>query len=428
MRIGFCCPAVPGHIYPFTTLARQLQMRGHEAVFLMPAPEAIPMVEACGVEAVAFSKDLFPPGEFPTKGREFSAMRGEEAIRYVFAWIADVSRRMIEDGERIIVQTKVDCLVLDALWRNLDLVAMKMGVPYVHLSAALHPDVTGQAPYFIYDWPYDPTPEGIARNVRGLKEFWPIVEPCIRVANDYAKRVGLPIDLDDPYAPFSKLAQITQTPREFDFPSDHWPPQFHYAGPFHESKARFPISFPWERLTGEPLIYASMGTMLNGSEQTFRMIIDAASGTDRQLVLSIGQHMDASKIGPMLSNTIVVNQAPQLDVLKKATLCITHAGLNTVLESLAQGVPLVAMPVGNDQPGVAARIAHTQTGVFAPVTHVTAESLRAMVDTVLSDPLYRTNAVRMQKAIHKTDGLRFATDLVEQAFGTRAAVSTGAAM
>ena len=148
------------------------------------------------------------------------------------------------------------------------------------------------------------------------------------------------------------------------------------------------------------------------------MIVDAASGADRQLVLSIGQHVDASHIGPMPSNSIVVNQAPQLDVLKKATLCITHAGLNTVLESLAQGVPLVAIPVANDQPGVAARIAHTQMGVFKPFTRVTTERLRAMVDTVFSDPTYRTNAVRMQKAIQQTDGLRLAADLVEQAFGT----------
>lgn len=427
MRIGFCCPAVPGHIYPFTTLARQLQSRGHQVVFLVPAPEAVPLVQACEMEAVAFSAKLFPLGEFPSKGREFSAMRGEEAIRYAFAWIADVSRRMIEDGERIIVDTRVDCLVLDALWRNLDLVAMKMGVPYVHLSAALYPDMTGRAPYFTYDWPYDPSPEGIARNVRGLAEVLPVVEPCIRVANDYARNVGLPIDDQDPYAAFSKLAQITQTPREFDFPSDDWPPEFHYAGPFHQGDARFPIPFPWERLTGEPLIYASMGTMLNGSEQAFRMIVDAASGSDRQVVLSIGQHMDASKIDPVPQNTIVVNSAPQLDVLKKATLCITHAGLNTVLESLAQGVPLVAMPVGNDQPGVAARIRHTETGVFTPFHRVTATDLRAMVDTVLSDPMYRRNALRMQNAIQQTNGLQLAADLVEQAFGTRTSASAAPA-
>jgi hypothetical protein len=246
------------------------------------------------MEAVAFSEELFPPGEFPAKGREFSAMRGESAVRYVFAWVADVSRRMIEDGERIIVDTKVDCLLLDALWRNLDLVAMKICVPYVQVSAALHPDMTGQTPYFIYDWPYDPSPEGHARNVRGLQDFLPVVEPCNSVVEDYVKRVGLPISLQDPYAPFSELAQITQTPREFDFPSDHWPREFHYAGLFHESEARFPIPFPWEQLIGEPLTYSSMGTMLNGSEQAFRMIVDAPSGPDPQLVFSIGQITQSS--------------------------------------------------------------------------------------------------------------------------------------
>ena len=115
MRIGFCCPAVPGHIYPFTTLARHLQTCGHEVIFLVSAPEAVAMVQACALDAVPFSEELFPLGEFTAKGRGFSAMRGEEALQYVFAWIADVSRRMIEDGERIIAHTKVDRLVLDSV-------------------------------------------------------------------------------------------------------------------------------------------------------------------------------------------------------------------------------------------------------------------------------------------------------------------------
>src|SRR6266853_6737775 len=57
----------------------------------------------------------------------------------------------------------------------------------------------------------------------------------------------------------------------------------------------------------------------------------------------------------------------RLSLLKRAALCITHAGLNTSLESLAQGVPMVAIPVTNDQPGVAARIAYTKTGEFVEV-------------------------------------------------------------
>jgi zeaxanthin glucosyltransferase len=58
-------------------------------------------------------------------------------------------------------------------------------------------------------------------------------------------------------ATMSELAWLTQTPKEFDFESFHWPPQFHYTGPFHDGRGRIESDFPWDRLTGEPLIYAS---------------------------------------------------------------------------------------------------------------------------------------------------------------------------
>src|SRR5690606_12954129 len=111
---------------------------------------------------------------------------------------------------------------------------------------------------------------------------------------------------------------------------------------------REPTPFPWDRLTGEPLIYASMGTLQNGSESVFRTIVEGAAAPGRQLVLSIGRNLDPERIGPVPANTIGVTRAPQIELLKRAALCITHAGLNTTLESLAQGVPMVAIPVTND--------------------------------------------------------------------------------
>jgi zeaxanthin glucosyltransferase len=71
---------------------------------------------------------------------------------------------------------------------------------------------------------------------------------------------------------FSELAYITQLPKEFDFEHPLLPPQFHYTGPFHDGKGRHPVDFPWDRLTGEPLIYASMGTIMNGRADVFRTI------------------------------------------------------------------------------------------------------------------------------------------------------------
>ena len=102
----------------------------------------------------------------------------------------------------------------------------------------------------------------------------------------YAEKVGLKIDWDDPSSTISPLAFITQVPRAFDYESSHWAPQFHHTGPFHDGNGREPLDFPWERLTGEPLIYASMGTILNGRLDVFRTIVAAlAKHKDLQLVL-----------------------------------------------------------------------------------------------------------------------------------------------
>ena len=63
----------------------------------------------------------------------------------------------------------------------------------------------------------------------------------------------------------------------------------------------------------------------------FRTIVAAlAKHKDVQLVLSIGNQIDPKQIGRAPSNTIIVQRAPQLDLLKQASVCITHAGLNTV--------------------------------------------------------------------------------------------------
>jgi zeaxanthin glucosyltransferase len=189
-------------------------------------------------------------------------------------------------------------------------------------------------------------------------------------------------------------------------------------GPFHDGKGRDEVNFPWERLTGEPLIYASMGTILNGQAEVFRTIAaGVAKHKGVQLVLSIGDQLEPEQIGPVPSNAIIVKRAPQLELLKLASVCITHSGLNTVLESLAQGVPQLAIPVTFDQPGIAARIAYHKTGVVTSLDQLTADHLSTLLNDVLNDFTYRDNARKLEKAIAKANGLSVAADLVEESLG-----------
>jgi zeaxanthin glucosyltransferase len=308
-------------------------------------------------------------------------------------------------------------MIIDTTHHFVELVPMRLGMPYAHIWNILHIDGSGSSPACLFPWPYETTPEALARNVEGLKKFGGLYAPILAVAKSYAEKNGLQIDWNDPTATVSKLAVITQTPKEFDFPIFNWPPQFHYAGPFHDDEGREQVPFPWEKLTGAPLIYASLGTLVNGIEHVYRAILEAVGRFPQtQVVLSVGKNIDPDDLRPIPSNVIIVNTAPQIELLKRAALCITHAGLNTALEALAQGVPIVAIPIGFDQPGVAARIAYHGVSEFVEIGDLTAERLSQLIRRVRQNPSYRDKARYFQKVIAQTHGLDLAADVIERAF------------
>ena len=133
-----------------------------------------------------------------------------------------------------------------------------------------------------------------------------------------------------------------------------------------------------------------MGTILNGQAEVFQTIAaGVAKHKGVQLVLSIGDQLEPEQIGPVPNNAIIVKRAPQLQLLKLASVCITHSGVNTVPESLAQGVPQVAIPVTFDQAGIAARIAYHKTGMVTSLDKLSAAHLSTLLSEVLSDLTYR---------------------------------------
>jgi zeaxanthin glucosyltransferase len=415
MRIGFIGPSLLGHLNPMTTLARALQSRNHDVVF-MALPDAEPSVRAANLAFVPSC--AFPAGSLNKMIYQLSKRQGEDALYFTLLCLAAVADAMFDGLPAMLNAAGVDAVVIDSSHFYVELVPMSLGMPYVHVANSLHFDYSGYTPLCVYDWPHESTPEALARNRKGAARFRRMLRQTHAGARAYAKRVGLKIDWENPYATISKLAWLTQTPKELDFKSSHWPCQFHHTGPFHDGTGRIDIDFPWDQLTGEPLIYASMGILQNGLPDVFRAIVAAvAAQKDVQLVLSVGDHLEPKQIGPLPSNAILVKSAPQLELLKRASLCITHAGLNTVLEALAQGVPQVAIPVSNDQPGVAARVADKKTGLFLSPKELTASRLSLLLDEVLSNSTYRDNARYFQKVIAGRNGLSAAVDLLERAFG-----------
>src|SRR5258708_26112077 len=243
-----------------------------------------------------------------------------------------------------------------------------------------------------------------------------MASPTLDLAKAYEEKAGLQIDWTNPATAVPRLAVISQTPKEFDFPGMPWPPQVHYAGPCHESEGHAPLPFPWETLNGKPLIYASLGTLVNGLDHVYKTILQAVGKLPAvQVVLSIGTNVELNSLEPIPANTVVVRRAPQIELLKRAALCITHAGLNTTLEALAQGVPMVAIPIAFDQPGIAARIAYHGVGDFIEVEELTQERLSKLIQKVVKNRGYRGKARHFPKEIAEARGVDIAADGLEQA-------------
>jgi len=416
LRIAFTGVRVPGHLNPMTTLARRLKARGHDVVFLSVV-DAEPLVRAAKLPFIPYCEKEFPAGSTRERLNQLSKLQGQAALEFTIASLAENLDASFRNLPRTLREVQADALVHDEVEIRLGLVPMKLGMPYATVSNAMHCDYSGNTPLCIFDWPHETTPEALVRNLEGARGLERSLEPARSVGRAYAEQAGLDIDWTDPFATISKLAWLTQTPKEFDFKSSHWLPYFHHTGPFHDGTGRIESNFPWERLTGEPLIYASMGTLQNGLETVFSTIAEAVGERPgMQPVLSIGPALDPGQIKNLPAGAIVVKSAPQVELLKRSALCITHAGLNTTLESLTQGVPMVAIPVTNDQPGVAARIAYTKTGGVLPLKEMTAPRLRSLIDEVLNNAEYRQNASRMKQAIAETNGLEKAVDVLEQAF------------
>jgi len=402
-----------------TALARSLQMRGHEVVIFGIA-DTETRVRAAGIEFNLIGAEGYPAGTLTKLDERMARLKGLAALRFTLQRVRNSARMVLRDGPDAVRAAGIEALLVD----EADFagnVADHLGLPWI--SIALMPPLVhdDRYPPFWFGWAAGQDPLSRLRNRLAMRLLLQMASPIFKDVNDQRRAWGLKPH-PHPEDALSPLAQIAQLPEalEFQFPGKK-PAGLHYTGPFVNAQQRPPIEFPWERLDGRPLIYASLGTFQNGSETIFRKIANACEGLDAQLVISLGGGLDPASLGELAGAPLVVRFAPQLEILKRAALVITHAGMNTVLESLAEGVPLVAVPLGNDQPGVAARLKARGAGVVVSRLRLNTSRLRKAVTLVLQDGRYREAAQNLQRAIRQIDGPGLAADLIEQALKSRSA-------
>lgn len=414
MHYGIISPPVPGHINPFGALGRELVGRGHRVTFFH-MPDLEQRVRAQKLEFVAIGHSDHPLGSLPRSLAALGKLEGLAALRFTIQAIRKTTEMICRDAAGPVRAAGVDLLLVDQTEPAGGTVAEYLGLPYITICNALVLHREPRVPPPFTNWSYTNSWWARSRNAVGYAVADRITAPVGRVLAAYRKKWGL-APQRHPEDSFSRLAQISQQPAAFDFPRQALPSQFQYAGPFRDATSAN-VPFPWERLDGRPLIYASLGTLQNGKERIFRCFAEACAGLPAQLVITHGGGLDDATVASLPGGPLVVGYAPQLEVLSRARLTLTHAGLNTVLDSLTHGVPLVAVPITYEQPAIAERIRWTGVGEVLPLPRLTPATLRVAIKRVLEVPVYAENARRVARSIGEAGGVRAAADTIES-FGT----------
>lgn len=168
--------------------------------------------------------------------------------------------------------------------------------------------------------------------------------------------------------------------------------------------------FPFEQLKGKQVIYVSLGTVINNNPAFFQACIQAFAGTPYTIIMSIGESVSFASLGTIPPNFIVRPFNPQLEILQRTTLFITHAGMNSVHEGLYYDVPLLLVPQTQEQNFVAQSVQALGAGIV--LKDQSAGALRHSAERILNDPSYHAKAAGLGKILRAGGGAPRAAELV----------------
>lgn len=341
---------------------------------------------------------------------------GMRHARDMFAAMRLHSKILIDDLPSVVHDQGLDGLVADTLAPGAAVVGEQCELPYVVAHAA-----------FISSMAAASAVAGGARRPRrrrrpirrGLNR---VLEQSISIALPPAQKLLYRVDPARPTLLVVDrelgLARISQQPEWFDVPDRGRPAHFHHTGPWtRPPPGGASPGFDWEALDDRPLVYASMGTIFNRRPLAFESILAAVEDLPVQVVVTRGGgEVELSREPP--ANVVLVDFAPQLDLLDRAAVCVNHAGLSTVFECIERDVPMLCLPSSGESHAIADRIEAHRLGEVVRDEVPRVAEVRDRLVRLLEDPEPRRVAEAFGRRLRSVDGVAVAIDIVESALLT----------
>ncbi|MFW5468924.1 nucleotide disphospho-sugar-binding domain-containing protein [Knoellia sp. CPCC 206435] len=104
----------------------------------------------------------------------------------------------------------------------------------------------------------------------------------------------------------------------------------------------------WLAGSAAPVVYVSLGSFLSVRSDVLARVAEALRGLDVRVALASGSTPRES-LGPVPPSWLVRPELPQVTLLARSALAVSHGGNNSVTEALTAGVPLLLLPMSTDQ-------------------------------------------------------------------------------
>lgn len=396
-HFAFIAPPKQGHVYPTLPLVEELVARGHRVTYVTGAP-MLPTVVASGAIPFALPGDALAPPP-PTAGKTFQFTAANFA-RMLLGTLQGAERAFPEILAHL-QQEKPDAVCYDILSPVGPVLADALGVPGVLLGPSM-----ADNEHFSMSTKMPASEDDAAESTADL--FGQVIATYGR----FRRSAGLSESGRPPLLGGTGKLNLVFIPRAFQIAGDTFDSSFRFLGPSLGARVQ---TDRWQPpANGKPVLFISLGTVFNRNLAFFTQCIEAFADSPWHVVMVA--HQDLT-LPPLPDNFEVAPSFPQLAVLAHAQVCLCHTGMNSTMESLYYGVPLVSVPQMPEQAVTGGRVEELGLGRKLDPKTMTAESLRKTVDEVAADPHIRANVARFRDELRAVDGAAVGADALEALVG-----------
>jgi dTDP-glucose 4,6-dehydratase len=380
--------AATGHVMPSVGLAAELARRGHRVSFVTTDQFAGPL-EAAGVEVVRYTSTM-PASSTMENVNPFSELIS--ALRENSAIADAVKARFADTPPDLITYDSTAFLAGRVLSRNRQLPAVMLSATFA--SGPLY-SVTAAIT--------ERSPKGESSDEPSLAEYFFGLGNLVS-AHGPNLRVT-----DDLFGAWEGLTVVT-IPREFQIAGDSFGELWAFVGPCLDDRA---YQGQWQPPNEDPVLLVSFGSSnYKGQRGFLETCVSAFTGLAWHVVMSTGPDLDPAELGPLPPNMEAYRQVPQIAILKRAKVFISHAGMGGNMEALSLGVPILGFPQLPECDISADRIVELGLGRKGTLD-ISADELRATVLDLAADASTAHALTQMREHIKKAGGAPRAADEVE---------------